>query len=229
MSSTSLRTLLVALILLAGIGFLRVRRAMPSFFSEQNLGIAYIADLDFWHRTSREQQIYAQFPLDLSHDLTEIPLEFGVWRGEDVPQTNVEVFILLEPEQYVQRLYRNENGDYLWLSLIGGRTSRTFHPPDICYDADGWNTNLTSQTLALPSGGELHGMWLDAEKDDTGHRVFYLYLFPNPERNPNEGIVLLKMTGGGEGSVADTQRLMEDFLGHLLSAPSSIATLSGFQ
>ena len=42
----------------------------------------------------------------LTADLKQIPLQLGDWQGEDVPQTNIEVFILLEPEQYVQRMYR---------------------------------------------------------------------------------------------------------------------------
>ena len=184
MSPRSLRSLLASLILLAGIGLVYAQRAASSFALRFDTGIQYVVDLDFWQRTGSEQIVYAQMPLDLSHELAQLPLQFGLWRGEDVAQTNVEVFILLEPEQYLQRLYRNQAGDYLWLSIIGGRTSRTFHPPDICYDADGWKTELTSRTLPLPAGGDLHGMWLAAEKGDTGHRAFYIYIFPDAQSNP---------------------------------------------
>ncbi len=55
-----------------------------------------------------------------------------------MPETNREVFILLEPEQFVQRVYKNSTGQYLWLNLIASRRSRSFHPPDLCYEADGW-------------------------------------------------------------------------------------------
>jgi Protein of unknown function (DUF3485) len=72
--------------------------------------------------------------------------------------------ILLDPEQYIQRLYQNSDGEYIWLSMIGGRSSQPFHAPDICYDADGWQYNLGSYGVDLTGGGKIYGLWLDANK-----------------------------------------------------------------
>ncbi|MBP7964099.1 MAG: exosortase-associated EpsI family protein [Caldilineaceae bacterium] len=186
-------------------------------------GFTYVADLDFWQRTPRQQTVTARMPLDLAQDLAaQIPLTLGTWTGEDVAQTNIEVFILLEPEQFVQRLYWDDQGRYVWLSLIGGRSSQPFHPPDLCYDADGWRTSMSSRAVALPEGGEVYGLWLDAKKSapdvpDDEHLIFYLYLFPNAERNPADGIVLLKLTSPRYGSDAETLAVQQDLLGHLLA------------
>ena len=187
----------------------------------------YVTDLDFWQRTQREQTVTARVPLDLSHDLTtQIPLQLGPWQGEDVPQSNIEVFILLEPEQYVQRLYRDNQDHYVWLSLIGGRTSQPFHPPDLCYDADGWQTSMTSQAVALPDGGEIYGLWMEAEKaapstsSDTlvdEHLIFYFYLFPNGDRDPADGILLFKLTSPRYGTSEETLAVHQDLLGHFLA------------
>ncbi len=182
-----------------------------------------MADLDFWQRTQREQRVTATVPLDLAHDLTaQIPLTLGKWTGEDVPQSNIEVFILLEPEQYVQRLYRDDQGRYVWLSLIGGRSSQPFHPPDLCYDADGWRTAMTSKAVALPDGGEIYGLWMEADKPipggaDEEHLIFYFYLFPDANRNPADGIVLVKLTSPRYGSSEETLAVQQDLLGHLLA------------
>ena len=85
-------------------------------------------------------------------------------RDEDVPQTNLEVFILLEPEQYVQRMYRLPDGRYVWLSLIGSRKSKSFHSPQICYDTDGWQTEASSSAVPLDKG-EVYALQLAAKKE----------------------------------------------------------------
>lgn len=186
--------------------------------SAQFTPFTYIADLDFWQRTNRETEVTAVAHFDLAHDLNNVPLTIGNWKGVDVPETNQEVMILLEPEQYIQRLYQNEAGQYIWLSMIGGRSSQPFHAPDICYDADGWQYNLGSQPMQLANGGEVYGLWLEAkkrppgEKNDIEHIVFYFYLFPNAERLLSDGIVLFKLTSPRYGTVEETLAIHADFI-----------------
>jgi hypothetical protein len=129
--------------------------------------------------------------------------------------------ILLEPEQYVQRLYFNSQGQHIWLSMIGGRSSQPFHAPDICYDADGWQYNLASAPIPLDGGGAIYGLWMDAEKllpgetTATEHAVFYFYLFPNAAREHKDGIVLFKLTSAHYGSMEETLAVHADFIRHL--------------
>ncbi|MEZ4674318.1 MAG: exosortase-associated EpsI family protein [Caldilineaceae bacterium] len=177
----------------------------------------YIADLDFWQRTDRETAVVANAHFDLAHDLNDVPLTTAHWHGKTVPETNEEVMILLEPEQYVQRLYQRDTGEYIWLSMIGGRSSQPFHAPDICYDADGWQYNLGSYPVTLGDGGKLYGFWLEAEKPVAGeaplkHIVFYFYLFPNETRKLSDGIVLFKLTSGRHGTVQETLELHAEFI-----------------
>lgn len=183
----------------------------------------YIADLDFWQRTEHETKVVANARFDLGANLHDIPLTIGDWQGVDVPETNQEVMILLDPEQYVQRLYQNSQGQYVWLSMVGGRSSQPFHAPDICYDADGWQYNLGSQALTLDDGSEIYGLWLDAKKQMPGdahlteHIVYYFYLFPDERRNLSDGIVLFKLTSARYGSVEETLNIQADFLRHLIA------------
>jgi len=178
----------------------------------------YVTDLDFWQRTPRERAVVANADFDLNHDLHAVPLEVGNWRGVEVPETNQEVLILLEPEQYVQRLYTDDTGRSLWLSMVGGRSSQPFHAPDICYDADGWQYDLGSHPAVLAEGGELYGLWLHARKnlpgyaDPVEHVVYYFYLFPDAERQQSDGIVLFKLTSGRYGTLEETLAMHEAFL-----------------
>jgi hypothetical protein len=188
----------------------------------------YVTDVDYWQRTGREQLVETSIPFDLAHDLNQVPLQIGDWRGEDVPETNLEVFILLEPEQFVQRLYQDSAGHSLWLTLIGSRKSRSFHPPDLCYEADGWRTSLSSQAVPLDGGGDLYGLWLEAQKQTTEegpateHLVFYFYLFPDSERDQAGGIVLFKLISPRYSTVEETVALQGDFLRQLFSRATPI-------
>ena len=184
--NTRSRSLFVIAALVVGLVFVYGNRFTSAIFgdakTEQN-ELTYITDLDFWQRTDREMEVVATARFDLDADLNDVPLTLGSWQGEEVEQTNEEVMILLDPEQYSQRLYRNDKGHYIWLSMIGGRSSKPFHAPDICYDADGWSYDLSSSAIALKGGGEIHGLWMKAEKLFPGdsapaeHIVFYFYQY----------------------------------------------------
>lgn len=218
---------MAALLLVVGLLAVYVPRLTPILSGQADSSsddLVYIADLDFWQRTDREVEITANARFDLDSDLTQIPLTLGDWVGKEVPETNQEVMILLDPEQYVQRLYQNSQGQYIWLSMIGGRSSQPFHAPDICYDADGWTYNLSSSAVALENGGEVHGLWMEARKRfpgdsvDAEHIVFYFYLFPDRARELKDGIVLFKLTSGRYGTPEETLTIHADFVRHLFSS-----------
>jgi hypothetical protein len=178
--------------------------------------------VDNWQRTDRERAVSASYDFNLQADLSQIPLRLGEWQGEDVPQTNIEVFILLEPEQYVQRMYRLPDGRFVWLSLIGSRKSKSFHSPQICYDTDGWKTEASSVPVAL-SQGELYALRLVASKQTesgspTDHIITYFYLWPSYARAPQDGMVLVKLTAPVYGSVDETVELEKRFLRELFTA-----------
>jgi hypothetical protein len=226
-----LRSSLAALLLLVGVAVVygpRLNAAITGHAAAPATELTYIADLDYWQRTDREAQVTATARFDLDADLTGVPLTLGDWQGEEVPETNQEVMILLDPEQYVQRLYRNAKGQYIWLSMIGGRSSQPFHAPDICYDADGWQYNLSSAPIPLDGGGEIHGLWMEARKRfpnadaETEHIVFYFYLFPNAAREHKDGIVLFKLTSSRYGSLEETLAVQGDFVRHLFRAAKPV-------
>jgi hypothetical protein len=226
-NKTALATILVFALLLIGVAVIYTPNLPGWLGGRPTLAAAdemtYISDLDFWQRTPRERIVVANARFDLDHDLNNVPMSVGKWQGLDAPETNQEVMILLEPEQYVQRRYQDDAGHYLWLTMVGGRSSQPFHAPDICYDADGWQYNLGSHATTLPQGGEIYGLYLDATKEVAGeaspwqHVVYYFYLFPDDGRDQNDGIVLFKLTAPKYGSVEDTLALLEDFTRNFFS------------
>ena len=232
---STLTAVAVALLLTIGLAAVYLPQLLPALGAaplSTNDALTYITDLDFWQRTPRERAVVAAAPFDLQHNLNDVPLTVGAWTGVDDPETNQEVMILLEPEQYVQRLYTDPAGRYLWLSMVGGRSSQPFHAPDICYDADGWQYDLGSHATPLDEGGEIYGLWLHGEKqfpDDatpTEHVVYYFYLFPDAQRNQADGIVLFKLTSPRYGSLEETLALHEEFVRTLFRRAGSPAELA---
>ena len=225
--NNTLRSYIVIALLLVGLLIVYLPQLSPLLSKQVAPRAAgefvYVADLDFWQRTERQQTVFANARFDLESDLRNVPLTVGDWQGEEVPETNQEVMILLEPEQYVQRLYQNSAGQYLWLSMIGGRSSQPFHAPDICYQADGWKFNSDSYPIELADGKQVYGLWLEAKKQMPGdehfteHIVFYFYLFPNAGRDLADGIVLFKLTSSRYNSAEETLALHADFVRHLFT------------
>lgn len=184
----------------------------------------YISDRTFWHRTQGEQVLASEIAFDLAHDLTDVPLAVGEWLGKDVPIDDVSALIMLQPEQLVQRLYHNDQGKYVWLTMIGSRQSRSFHPPVACYDANGWETALSA--VAVPvADGMVHGVLVDAEKEAVASSLeqlsFYFYLFSDTHRDPAGGIVMFRVTSPRYGTTEETLAFQGSFIQHFFRPVST--------
>jgi len=224
MTGAAIALLLLCIAIWVAYGPLSARnQGAEAVFASANPELIYTSDLDFWQRTPRETTVLATAHFDLDHSLADVPMQVGSWTGERRPETNQEVLILLEPEQYEQRLYRDADGFPIWLSLVGGRSSQPFHAPDICYDADGWQYSLGSYPVTLAQGGSIWGLYLTAHKDEADpnqpgnttrveHVVFYFYLFPDDGRALEDGIVLFKLTSSRAGTVEETLERHADFV-----------------
>ncbi len=158
--------LVLFIVALAGMGAIYGRGLWRSQFQSED-GYTFVTDIDRWRRTQRERAVQAKYDFRLGSQLEELPLEIGDWQGADVPQTNIEVQILLEPEEYVYRRYRRDDGKYVWLSIIGSRQAKSFHSPQICYDADGWQTAVASEPIELGEG-ELYALMLGSAERQVG-------------------------------------------------------------
>ncbi len=223
MSHDQRRHLLVIVVLLAAIGATFLISQRNRLGAVAGTGHEFVADLDNWQRTERERAVTSPYDFSLGSDLgKQIPLKLGDWIGQDVPQTNLEVFILLEPEQYVQRMYQLPDRRFVWLSLIGSRKSKSFHSPQICYDTDGWQTEASSEAIPLDAG-EAYALRLVATKRITAdvsaeHVIMYFYLWPNYARNPQDGMVLVKVTAPLYDTVENTLALEKEFLRQLITS-----------
>jgi len=130
------------------------------------------------------------FPFDEA-----IPRAFGAWR--ELKSSIVQV---VDPEartlertlysQLVSRTYVNAAGDPVMLSLAYGedqRGSKTAHPPEICYRAQGFDVlEMHDVDFATPFGS-IAGRRLDTRKDARREPVSYWFnVGGTPIRSPLE-------------------------------------------
>ena len=198
------------LMLVAGIGLVLVRPEILPFYRSAAAN-AWVVDIDNWRRTPYERVVTSPFNLSVEANLEDIPMRIGEWTGVDTPVTNIEVFILLEPEQLVQRRYSLPDGRYVWLTLLASRKARSFHPTEMCYIADGWQTNLDSVEVPLKRGS-LRALRVRARKGEWEHLVLYFYVWPNTARDLSQGVIMFKVTSPPWGDEATTLALAQDFV-----------------
>ena len=211
MSRSAFRYLIVALLLAAtaiGAEWLRSNAASDSG-GPAVAGYRLVADIDHWHRTPRQQWVTATYDLRPGPQLDDVPLSLGDWQGIDVSRSREDVLIFLEPDHYVSRLYRLPDGRALWLSLIGSRRAKSFHPPQICYS--GWQTEVQGDEVSL-SKDSLHMLRVVARRGEEEHIMLYFFLWPDASRTLEDGLVMFKVTATKRwGSLEETVALQKEF------------------
>lgn len=212
MSRSALRYLIAVLLLAAtALGGWRLRtQAVPRDDAPESTGYRLVADIDHWHRTPRQQWVTAAFDLRSGPQLAEVPLSLGQWQGMDVSRSREDVLIFLEPDHYVSRYYALPDGRGLWLSLIGSRQAKSFHPPQICYT--GWQTQVTGEEVTLENG-HLQMLSVQARREGEEHIMLYFYLWPDANRNLEDGLVMFKVTvTQWQGTIEEAIELQKTFI-----------------
>lgn len=176
-------------------------------------GYSFVADIDFWRRTPRQVTVITPYDFHLG-SLDRVPLDVGNWHGVDVP-ASPDVAEYLEPEQYVVRYYERESGPALWLSLIGSRQAKSFHPPPLCYTT--WHTEVGSTTIPL-DGGDLHALTLVVSQGERCYVMLYFYLWPDAARRFEDGMVMFKVMSEPLGTDEETLALQREFARQFFTA-----------
>lgn len=210
--SRSARRYLIAALLLAvtALGGQWLRSGATGDGGRSAAGYRLVTDIDHWHRTPRQQWITAVYDLRPGPQLADAPLTVGDWQGVDVSRSRQDVQIYLSPDYYVSRLYTLPDGRAVWLSLIGGRQARSFHPPQICYT--GWQTEVQGEEVTL-AAGRLYTLRVVARRAEEEHIILYFFLWPDAGRALEDGLVMFKVTATQRwGSLEETVALEKAFV-----------------
>jgi EpsI family protein len=106
--------------------------------------------------------------------LDALPMQLGPWQAEDVPLESA-VESMLQADHNLQRRYRHELGDVVWV-YVGyygtSRGGRPEHTPRACFRAHGWEIE---DQAAVAAGGGLATTELLVSRDGDQDLVQYWF------------------------------------------------------
>ncbi|HYF48763.1 MAG TPA: EpsI family protein [Planctomycetota bacterium] len=159
--------------------------------------------------------------------LVNFPQQIGVWRmaGEFAPtQREIE---LLETENIMTRIYRDEKGREVALVLVydpsGNR--KMAHPQEICLKADGQETvekrstqipgtEIDAQRLLMERGGRrtLYYYWFKAGEYQSGSYISsQLRLAFSSLKSQPEGTALVRLSTRAQQDGRDADEVLQEF------------------
>jgi hypothetical protein len=185
-----------------------------------------IVDVEGWYRrTSYERALATAVDFTLREDLfSGIPRELGCWRseGSDSQMGGSVDEWYDNPEIAMTRQYTADDGDSLFFSIIGSRGGKSFHLFEhtalTCYPGGGWriaDVGLESVDLGTSS---VSVQRVIAEKDQLRRVILYWYLWTDPERVPDNGILSLTLHANVAESDEETLESLKGFFKLLFPA-----------
>ncbi len=192
--------------------------AAPPVSSVPSARHVYFADVAGWYKqTPAEVAIASPYDLTLAALPAGLPMALGPWQGgERIHDPAVDQWFR-DPPVSIERTYRRADGELIWLSAFGheGRPSYHLfeHTPEICYPLGGWEVeHFAPAKLSFGDGPRPftvnHGI---ATKPDGSRLVFvFFYLWDQPARNPERGVLSIRIAAPVRTSPEATLALLED-------------------
>jgi Protein of unknown function (DUF3485) len=194
---------LLTIVILAGVGTLLISaRSTPPLPSPQPETTAaplhsYLIDVAGWYEiTPNEAAVSSAIDFSID-DLKELPQALGRWKGEPIT-LGAEVNEWFEnPDLALSNLYRDERGNQIWFSVFGSKSSKSYflfeHTPITSYPAAGW-TLVENGVAPVPIGSSrIFVQKATLTKDRERRVVFYWYLWSDINRDPEQGVLTMRL------------------------------------
>jgi EpsI family protein len=171
--------------------------------------------------------LYREITARSTEKLTDFPVQIGHWRMTfERPPTEREME-LLETENIMTRVYRDDAGREVALVLVydpsGNR--KMAHPQEICLKADGMealqkssvairDTDISAERLLMERAGKrtVYYYWFKAGDYQSGSYIgSQLRLAMHSLSGDAEGTALIRMSSAATGDGADADRVLQDF------------------
>jgi hypothetical protein len=178
-----------------------------------------IVDVEGWYRrTPHERALATAVDFSLREDLFEgIPRVLGPWRadGEDSPMGAAVDEWYDNPEVAVTRGYLNDQGETLSFSIIGSRGGKSFHLFEhtalTCYPGSGWRiVDVGLESIDI-GDSSVNVQRVITDKDQLRRVVLYWYLWTDPERTPDDGILSITLHANVSASDEQTLASLKEF------------------
>ena len=204
MSQSTLRyALLWAMILFAGLGTLDLSTrstAQPrETIAKSSIALPYtfLIDVAGWYEITPNERAVAS-AIDFSiGNLKELPQSLGRWNGEPFTLGPEIKEWLEDPDLALSTLYRNDRGQPLWLSVFGSKSSKSYflfeHTPITSYPAAGWNLVDHGVMPVSLGSNNIYVQSAKLIKDNERRIVLYWYLWSDFNRDPEQGVLTMRL------------------------------------
>lgn len=189
------------LLLGAGASFFILRTPPPPLATSPSPSHAaqhvYLMDVAGWYEiTPNETAVASEFDLALG-SMKQLPSQVGAWSGTPYDYGAAVEQWFDNPDLALSTLYSNDQNHQLWFSAFGSAGRKSYvlfeHTPITSYPAAGW-TLLDSNVVEIPTGGgSLRVQRALLQKDAERRIVYYWYLWPDTARDPERGIITMRV------------------------------------
>lgn len=194
---------LLAIVILAGVGTLLISaRSTPPLPSPQLETTAvplysYLIDVAGWYEITPNETAVAS-PINLSIDgLKALPTSVGRWKGAPYDFGAAVDEWFENPDLALSDLYQDDRGHQAWFSTFGSRGRKSYflfeHTPITSYPAAGW-TLVENGVVPVPTGSSrIFVQKATLTKDRERRVVFYWYLWSDINRDPEQGVLTMRL------------------------------------
>jgi hypothetical protein len=157
----------------------------------------YLIDVAGWYEITPNESLVAT-PFDFTIDgLKTLPDKIGRWTSAPY-QLGPEVDQWFEnPDLALSSIYRDERGHQVWFSVFGSRSSKSYvlfeHTPITSYPAAGW-TLIENGIVPIPIGDRsIRVQKATLTMAQERRVVFYWYLWSDINRDPEQGVMTMRL------------------------------------
>lgn len=195
---------LLGLLLIVGSATLLIAYAHPTPTPPPPLAQAsappmrtYLIDVAGWYEITPNESAVAS-PFDLSiENLKTLPPQIGRWQSEPFKLGDEVNEWFENPDLALSAIYRDDRGHLVWFSTFGSRGSKSYflfeHTPITSYPAAGWTVIESGVTPILIGEKHIYTQKALLTIADERRVVFYWYLWQNFDRDPEKGVITVRL------------------------------------
>jgi hypothetical protein len=197
------------------VAFVRSAPAVPTPPATIALPYSYLLDVAGWYEiTPNERAVASSF--DLSIEAKALPEKIGRWDGQVYDFGNAVNEWFENPDLALSNIFRDDKGHQVWFSAFGSRGRKSYflfeHTPITSYPAAGWTLVENGVTPILIEERTLFVQKALLTKDSERRIVFYWYLWNDFERDPEKGVLTMRLHVPVTTTDADALAAGTDFL-----------------
>ncbi len=195
---------LAVLIVIAGIAtfaivYLRPTPAVPTPVPDSAIPLpySYLIDVNGWYEITPNERAVAS-PFDLSIDgLKKLPDQVGDWKGSTYELGSAVNEWFENPDLALSNIYTDTQGHQVWFSTFGSRGRKSYflfeHTPITSYPAAGWTLVENGVTQVPIDTRSIYVQKATLTKGNERRIVFYWYLWNDFQRDPEKGVLTIRL------------------------------------